>query len=343
MAEGLDMPWAMQFLSDRRILVTERSGSFRIVDREGKVGPAMPAQPKVFAEGQGGLLDVALDPDFATNNIIYWTYAEPLDDGTNTTALAKGVLNAGGTRPQISNVSVIFRQQPSWKSHLHFGSRIIFAPDGKLFLTLGERSLPESRVLSQDLRTHFGKVLRLERDGTPAAGNPFAGRDDARPEIWSYGHRNIQAAAIEPATGQLWVVEHGPRGGDEVNRVEAGRNYGWPVITYGIEYAGPKIGEGITRREGMEQPVYYWDPNIAPAGMIFYTGDAFPAWRNSAFVGGLAGQKIVRLTIENGRVTGEEWLLATGEHRFRDVKQGPDGFIYALTEAGLILRVRPKA
>ncbi|WP_197705109.1 PQQ-dependent sugar dehydrogenase [Sphingobium cloacae] len=211
MAKGLDTPWAMQFLPDRRILVTERSGGFRIVGRDGRVGPAVPASPPVFAEGQGGLLDVALDPDFATNDILYWTFAERRADGTSNTAVARGILNAGGARPQISDVSVIFRQQPSWKSHLHFGSRIVFAPDGKLFLTLGERSLPESRGLSQDLGTHLGKVLGLEKDGSPAAGNPFAGRDGARPEIWSYGHRNIQTAAIEPATGRLWVVEHGPR------------------------------------------------------------------------------------------------------------------------------------
>ena len=341
-AQGLDTPWAMEFLPDGRILVTERSGGFRIVARDGKVGPATSADPPVLVKGQGGLLDVALDPGFARNSTIYWTYSEPLPDGTNRTALAKGILQVAGTQPRIRNVSVIFRQKPAWASGLHFGSRIVFAPDGKLFLTLGERSVPEARGLSQDLTTDLGKVVRLEKDGRPAADNPFARRNDARPEIWSYGHRNIQAAAIEPATGKLWIVEHGPQGGDEVNVPEAGKNYGWPIITYGIEYSGPKIGEGITQKEGLEQPVYYWDPNIAPSSLLFYTGDAFPAWRNSAFIGGLAGQKIVRLTIENGRVTGEEWLLDTAEHRFRDLKQGPDGFIYALTEEGLILRIRPK-
>lgn len=232
---------------------------------------------------------------------------------------------------------------PTFNSNLHFGSRIVFAPDGDLFLTLGERSLPESRVLAQDLTTHFGKVVRLHPDGSVPGDNPFVGRSDAKPEIWSYGHRNVQGATLD-AQGRLWTIEHGPRGGDELNRPQAGRNYGWPIISYGIEYAGPKIGEGITARNGMEQPVYYWDPVIAPSGMTFYDGDLFPEWKADLFIASLRDMKLVRLRLQQDKVTGEEWLLQEIKQRVRDVKQGPDGALYVLTEAkeGKLLRIGRK-
>jgi glucose/arabinose dehydrogenase len=341
-AEGLQGPWAFELLPDKRILVTERSGNLRIVGTDGKVSEPAKGLPKVFFAGQGGLLDVALDPGFATNKTIYWSYAEPREGG-NGTALAKGVLNDGAAGPSVTQVRVIFRQMPTFESPLHFGSRIIFAPDGKLFLTLGERGLPAGQVQSQDLRSHFGKIVRLNPDGSVPNDNPFVGRADAQPEIWSYGHRNIQAAALD-ASGRLWEIEHGPRGGDELNRPEAGKNYGWPVITYGIEYQGPKVGAGITAREGLEQPVYYWDPVIAPSGMIFYSGELFPQWQGDIFVGGLSSTKLVRLKLENDKVVGEEWLLQDRSSRFRDVQQGADGAIYVIAEGATsgILRIAPR-
>ncbi len=339
-AEGLENPWAFEFLPDNRIIVTERSGNLRIVGTDGKLSAPAKGLPKVHFKGQGGLLDVALDPAFATNQVIYWSYAEPRAGG-NGTALAKGVLKEGANGPSVEQVQVIFRQMPSFDSDYHFGSRIVFTPDGKLFLGLGERAVPGAREKSQDLDTHFGKVVRINPDGSVPQDNPFVGRADAKPEIWSYGHRNVQAATLD-GNGRLWTIEHGPRGGDELNRPEAGKNYGWPVITYGIEYEGPKIGAGITAKEGLEQPVYYWDPVIAPSGMIFYSGDLFPQWKGDLFVGGMASTKLVRLKLENDKVVGEEWLLQGS--RIRDVRQGADGAIYVIAEGGnsSILRVAPK-
>lgn len=339
-ADGLEKPWALAFMPDGRMLVTEKDGFFRFVTTDGALGPRTKASPEVHAKNQGGLLDVHLDPDFADNRIVWWTYAEPRGE-KNGTAVAKAVLDASGDAPVFSDIKVIFRQQPGWKSDLHFGSRLAFSPDGKLFVALGERSVPDARVLAQDLGTHFGKVVRLETDGRPAEGNPFIGRKGALPEIWSYGHRNQQSAAIDPATGKLWTIEHGPRGGDELNQPEAGRNYGWPVISYGIEYAGAQIGEGRTQKDGMEQPVYYWDPVIAPSGMVFYTGAAFPEWQGSIFVGGLASKKLVRLEMKDGEVASEEWLATDLGKRIRDVRQGPDGYIYMATDEGQIYRIRP--
>lgn len=341
-AEGLDFPWAMEFLPDGRLLVTEKGGDFRFVGRDGKLSAPTKVDLPIYTEMQGGLLDVALAPDFESSGNIYFTFAEKRG-AENGTALATAKLDAHGAKPVLRDVKVIFRQMPGFKSPAHFGSRIVFLPDGTLFLTLGERALPESRKLAQDLNTHFGKVLHLNADGTPAAGNPFLERADARPEIWSYGHRNIQAAALEPRTNRLWTVEHGPMGGDEVNRPEPGRNYGWPVITYGVDYSGKPEGDGITAKEGMEQPVYYWDPNIAPGGATFHDGKAFPAWRGSLFIAGLSGQKLVRLSIRDGRVVGEEWFLQDRGNRFRDVKEGPDGSLYVLAEEGVILRLSPAA
>jgi len=340
-AKGLNGAWAFEFLPDQRILVTERLGNLRIIGTDGKISAPLKGLPKVYFEGQGGLLDVALDPQFATNRTLYWTYAEPRDGG-NGTALAKGVLSTDES--SVESVQVIFRQMPTFNSKLHFGSRIVFAPDGKLFLALGERSVPEARVHSQDLNSHFGKVVRINPDGSVPSDNPFVGRSDAKPEIWSYGHRNIQAAALD-LQGKLWTIEHGPRGGDELNQPQAGLNYGWPVITYGIEYSGPKIEGGITQKEGMEQPVYYWDPVIAPSGMMVYDGDLFPEWQGNIFVGGMVSTKLVRLQMQDGKVVGEEWLLQDRGRRIRDVKQGPDGAVYVVTEAadGELLRIGRKS
>jgi len=338
-ASGLRNPWAFEFLPDNRILVSERAGDLRIIGTDGKLSAPLKGVPRVFFAGQGGLLDVALDPEFATNRTIYWSYAEPRQGG-NGTALARGVLADDGA---VENVQVIFRQMPTFDSSGHFGSRIVFAPDGTLFLALGDRQSSRARVRAQDLGAHFGKVIRINRDGSVPEDNPFVGRSDAKPEIWSYGHRNMQAAALDPQ-GRLWTVEHGPRGGDELNRPEPGKNYGWPIITYGIEYYGLKIGGGITAKEGLEQPVYYWDPVIAPSGLLFYDGDLFPQWKGDAFIGGLGSMKLVRLKLENDRVVGEEWLLQDQAKRIRDVKQGPDGAIYAIADGpnSTLLRIAPK-
>jgi aldose sugar dehydrogenase len=333
-ARGLSNPWGLEFLPDGRILVTERPGRLRIVERDGRVGAPLAGVPAVQASSQGGLLDVALDPQFASNRLVYLSYAEPGAGGTAGTAVARGRLGATG----LEEVRVIYQQEPKVTGGNHFGSRLAFARDGALFVTQGDRF--SYREQAQDLKSLLGKVVRIAADGTVPRDNPFAGRGDVRPEIWSYGHRNVQAAAIDPATGQLWTVEHGARGGDELNHPQAGKNYGWPVITYGRDYSGMKIGEGTTR-EGMEQPVYYWDPVIAPSGMAFYTGNRYPGWTGNAFVGSLGTQSLVRLVLQNGRVTTEE-RYAMGA-RVRDVKQGPDGFLYLVTDEsdGKVLRVVP--
>jgi glucose/arabinose dehydrogenase len=335
-ASGLEHPWALAFLPDGRILVTERPGQLRIVDRNGTLSEPIAGVPAVLARGQGGLLDVAIDPRFADNRLVYLSYAEPGDGGTSGTAVARGQLGDG----RLENVRVIYRQTPKVRSSMHFGSRLVFDREGRLFVTQGDRQ--NQRPLVQDLSSTIGKVVRINADGSVPRDNPFVGRQGARPEIWSYGHRNVQAAALHPQTGQLWTVEHGARGGDELNHPEAGKNYGWPVITYGIDYSGSRIGEG-TRREGMEQPVYYWDPVIAPSGMTFYTGNAFPTWRGSAFVGSLTPGALVRLTIDNDRVTREERYLGD-IGRVRDVQQGADGFLYLVTDEdnGSLLRVSPR-
>jgi glucose/arabinose dehydrogenase len=343
-ATGLNYPWSFEFLPDERVLLTERPGAMRILGKDGQLSAPIKGVPAVLYETQGGLLDVALDPDFASNNTIYWSYSEPRKDGSGTN-LAKGVLVENSSGASLENVQVIFRQMPSLDSvpKLHFGSRIVFAPDGKLFLTLGERGVPEGREQAQDLNSHFGKVIRINTDGSVPQDNPFVGRDGAKPEIWSYGHRNIQAANLD-AQGRLWTIEHGPLGGDELNRPEPGKNYGWPVIGYGIDYSGEKINEGITQREGMEQPVYYWDPVIAPSGMLFYDGGMFPEWQGNIFVGGLASSKLVRLQLESDRVIGEEWLLTDRTPRVRDVKQASDGALFVLTDGAdaKLLRVGRK-
>src|SRR5215212_2889060 len=280
-ASGLEHPWALAFLPDGRLLVTERPGRLRIVDKTGRLSQPLGGVPRVYARGQGGLLDVALDPQFAQNRIIYLSYAEADESGRSAgTAVARATL--GGTA--LSDVKVIYRQQPKVQSSAHFGSRIVFRRDGTMFITQGERF--SYREEAQNLQSLLGKVVRINKDGTVPRDNPFVGRKDARPEIWSYGHRNVQAAVLHPDTGDLWTIEHGARGGDEINRPQPGKNYGWPVITYGVDYSGDKIGIG-TAKAGMEQPVYYWDPVIAPSGMLFYTGNAYPRWKGSIFVGSL--------------------------------------------------------
>lgn len=334
---GLVHPWGIEELPDGRWLVTERPGRMRLISADGKMSEPISGLPGVDARGQGGLLDVAIRSDFAQTRQVWWSYAEPRGEGRNATAVATGVLSVDGGR--LSRVRVIFRQEPAWSSTAHFGSRLVFDRDGMLFVTTGDRSLPQPRELAQDVGTHIGKVLRIDPQGGPARGNPAI--PGGRPELWSYGHRNVQSAALD-AEGRLWTAEHGPRGGDELNRPQAGLNYGWPVITYGIDYSGRPIGEGITVREGMEQPVYYWDPVIAPAGMAFYQGSLFPGWRGSLLIGGLASQALVRLTLADGRVTGEARYLQ-GQARIRDVAVARDGTVMLLTDApdGALVRVRP--
>lgn len=340
-AEGLNKPWALAFLPDGRLLVTEKpTGALRILGEDGKLSAPLAGLPAVDGRNQGGLLGLAVDPAFAKNGLIYWSYAEAKGDGTNHTAVARGKLADG----KVENVQVIFRQSPSLDSTLHFGGRLVFAPDGTLFVTTGERSILPGRVQAQQLDGTLGKVVRINADGSIPKDNPFVGKDGARPEIWSYGHRNIQAAALDPKTGKLWEVEHGARGGDELNQPEKGKNYGWPTITYGQEYSGKPIGEGITAKAGLEQPVYYWDPVIGPSGMAFYEAGLFPAWKGSVFIGGLATKDLVRLVLKDGKVVGEERLLKDRGERIRDVIVGPEGALYLLTDAdqGKVLTVVPK-
>jgi glucose/arabinose dehydrogenase len=337
---GLEHPWGVAFLPtferDGRVLVSERAGRLRLIDtRSGGTGTVLEGLPSVDARGQGGLLDVALHPQFADNQLVYWSYAEPAPAGGNSTAVAHGRLD--GTR--LRDVQVIFRQAPKFASTYHFGSRLVFARDGRLFVTLGDRS--SRRDDAQVLSNHHGKIVRIEADGRVPHDNPFVETAGARPEIWSYGHRNVQGAALHPATGELWTHEHGPQGGDEVNVAEAGKNYGWPVITYGAEYgSGRRIGEG-THKAGMEQPLTHWVPSIAPSGMAFVTGNRYPAWRGNLMVGALRGQMLVRLQLDGRKVVRQERLLTDLGERIRDVRQGPDGWLYLLTDSdnGKLLRL----
>ena len=344
--EGLVNPWGFTFLPNGKILVTEKPGRLRIVSADGKqMSEPVAGLPAVDARGQGGLLDVAIDPAFQKNELIYWSYAEP-GDGVNNTAVARGKL-VDGAAPKVENVQVIFKQQPSLNSTLHFGGRLVFGRDGTLFITTGDRSITEGRMQAQRMDGLLGKIVRLNPDGSVPKDNPFVGKSGVRPEIWSFGHRNIQAATLHPATGELWEVEHGTRGGDELNVSRKGLDYGWPTIAYGIEYQGPPITGGIQQQEGMQQPRYYWDPVIAPSGMVFYTGTLFPAWQNSLFIGGLGSQNLVRLTLKGEQVVGEERLLQDLQprERIRDVRQGPDGALYVITDnaKGRLLKLTPKS
>jgi glucose/arabinose dehydrogenase len=333
-ARGLEHPWGLAFLPDGRMLVTERPGRLRIATPDGTLSEPLTGVPPVYARGQGGLLDVALSPGFAQDRLVYLSFSEPGDGGAGT-AVARGRLGERG----LEATQVVWRQQPKVEGPNHWGSRLVFRPDGTLFVTVGDRYAYRERA--QDLSVTLGKVVRINADGSIPRDNPFVGRSDARAEIWSYGHRNVQAAAVD-ARGQLWTVEHGARGGDELNNPQPGKNYGWPVITYGVDYSGARIGIG-TAKPGMEQPVYYWDPVIAPSGATFYTGSAFPDWRGDLLVGSLSPGLLVRLRLQDGRVTLEERYLAELRERVRDVVQSPDGSLYLLTDSsrGRILRVDP--
>lgn len=337
-AKGLRSPWAIEPLPDGQWLVNEKRGQMRLVSVDGKIGPVIKGVLPVDAGGQGGLLDIALSPDFKKDRTVYWSFTEPRDDG-NGTSVARGVLSADGK--QLDQVKVILHTRPTYDNNMHFGSRLAFGPDGMLYVTLGERSDTETRPQAQHLNSHFGKVLRVKPDGTPAPDNLFVNKADALPEIFTYGHRNVQASAFD-GQGRLWVVEHGPRGGDEVNLLQAGKNYGWPLQIYGIEYSGFRIKTAASQRPNMEQPVYYWDPVIAPSGAQFYSGDAVPEWKGNLFVGAMRQTRLVRLVIDNNRVTGEEHLLVDRGQRIRDVKQGNDGAIYVVNDDGELLRVGPK-
>jgi glucose/arabinose dehydrogenase len=334
-AKGLRHPWGLAFLPDGRLLVTERSGQMRIAMRDGKLSQPLAGVPRVFASGQGGLLDVVLDRDFARNNTIYFCFAEAADGGART-SLARARL----AENRLEELRVIFRQEGPLSSGNHFGCRIVQTPDNNLFLTTGDHFGPRDQA--QNLANHLGKIIRIRPDGSVPPDNPFVNRQGAKPEIWSYGHRNMQGAALQPGSNRYWIHDHGARGGDEVNIPQAGKNYGWPVITYGVDYSGAKIGVG-TRREGMEQPVWQWTPSIAPSGMAFSAGDLFPAWRGHLFVGALAGQMLVRLEVDGERIVREERLLTELRERIRDVRNGPDGALWLLTDsnAGRILRVAP--
>ena len=340
LTKDLATPWAVEPLPGGDLLVTEKSGQLRIVSATGAIGDPITGLPPVDARGQGGLLDVALSPRFESDRTIYWTFTEPREEG-NGTSIGRGVLSAD--RRSLEQVRVIFRVKPTYAGTMHYGSRLAFGPDGMLYATFGERSQTPMRRYAQQQNSHLGKIVRIRPDGSAPPDNPLAGQPNAQPQIWSLGHRNVQAAAFDPQ-GRLWGIEHGTRGGDELNLIQKGKNYGWPLQAYGIEYSGSPIAGAVTAREGFEQPVYYWDPVIAPSGAQFYTGSAFPAWRGNLFIGSLGQQRLVRLTINNNRVTGEEHLLIDRGQRVRDVRQGPDGALYIVTDQskGELWRITPR-
>lgn len=335
-AGDLEHPWGLAFLPGGQYLVTERAGRLRIVDAGGSLFDPVAGLPRIWAEGQGGLLDVALDPAYAQNRTIYLSYSEPGGPGGGT-AVLRAQLDT--VKNRLENVQVIFRQEPKGETARHFGSRLVFDRDGNLFITTGDRG---ERDRNQDFSINRGQVIRIRPDGSIPPDNPFVGKDGYRPEVWSYGHRNPQGAALHPQSGKLWTQEHGARGGDEINIPLAGRNYGWPVISYGRHYWGGSIGEGQAKA-GYEQPIYYWDPSIAPSGMAFYTGSIFPKWQGNLFIGALKYRMLVRLELDGERVVNEERLIKDFDERIRDVRQGPDGYIYLLTDndPGQILRLEP--
>jgi len=339
LSKDLTKPWGITSLPDGRILITEKVGTMRIATPSGNLSAPITGLPAVNDNGQGGLLGVTTDPAFASNRMIYWTFSENTSGG-NLTSVAKGKLS--DDEKKIENITVIYRATPAYDGVLHYGSRILFDKTGNLIFSTGERSDKETRPQAQDINSGLGKIIRITTDGKPAPGNPFLNNAAARPELFSYGHRNVQGLAFHPVTGDLWEDEFGPRGGDELNLIQPGKNYGWPVITYGQEYSGQTIGEGITQKEGMEQPVYYWDPVISPSGMTFYSSDSIPEWKNNLFIGGLSSTHIARLVIENNKVVGEERLLADEGQRFRDITQGKDGALYAVTDDGRLYRIGRK-
>lgn len=339
--DKLSHPWGLQVLPDGRYLVTERGGTMRVVTPEGAVTAPIDGMPNVVDKGQGGLLDVLLAADYKSTGTIFFSYAEPRGNFRNGTTVVKAKLVLEGQSGRIEDGTIIFRQEPGATGFHHFGSRLLFDNSGALLITTGERSTLSE--LSQDLGTHLGKVIRIMPDGSVPPDNPFVKDDDKRPEVWSYGHRNMQGAAYDRETGTLWVTEHGPRGGDELNRVEKGKNYGWPVITYGVQYSGAKVGAGITAKDGMEQPVYYWKPSIGTSGLALYTGDLFKDWKGNLLAGGLAKPRLERLVLKDGAVTAKEVLLSDRGERVRDVRVAPDGAVLVLTdgEPGKLLRLTP--
>lgn len=339
LSKDLKRPWAIIQMPDDRFLITEKSGKMKILGLDGSQQKEIKGLPKVDDDGQGGLLDVALDPDFISNRMIYWSFSEPHDEG-NLTAVGKGRLSADETK--LEDIKVIFRAFPVFDSDLHFGSRLAFDKDQNLFVSTGERSHMEGRMQAQNLKSGLGKIFKITKEGKPAPGNPFINTKDAMPEIYSYGNRNAQGIDIHPVTGELWEAEFGPRGGDEINIIRSGKDYGWPTITYGIEYSGEIVGQAITQKEGMEQPVYYWDPVVSPSGISFYASSVIPEWQNNLFVACLSGTHICRLVIENNKVVGEERLLADQGERFRDIVDGRDGALYAVTDSGKLYKVGKK-
>ena len=336
---SLTRPWGIASLPDGRFIITEKGGTMKIATATGGIGTALGGVPKVDSEGQGGLLGVCIDPAFEQNRMVYWAFSEPVSGG-NLTAVAKGKLSVD--EKKLEGVKVIYRATPAYKGTLHYGGRVTFTKEGYMIVSTGERSNIETRPQAQDLNSGLGKVIRITTDGKPVAGNPFEGKAGARPELYSYGHRNVQSIAFHPVTGDLWEAEFGPRGGDELNRIEAGKNYGWPTITYGIEYSGKKVGDSIQQKMDLEQPVYYWDPVISPSGMTFYSSDSIPEWKNNLFISSLSGMHICRLIIENNKVVGEERLLTEVEQRFRDITEGKDGALYAVTDQGRFYRLYKK-
>lgn len=338
LAEGLKRPWGITVLPDGRLLITEKTGTMKIVTTAGKVSEPITGLPEVNSGGQGGLLGLTIDPAFSKNRMVYWVYSEKTSTG-NLTAVAKGTLSAD--EKKMENVSVIYRADPAHPSMGHYGGRILVDKTGNLLVTTGERSSLETRPQAQYLTSANGKVLRITKDGKPAPGNPVWSAG-AKPEIYSYGHRNVQNLAFHPVTGDIWTAEFGPMGGDELNLVKPGKNYGWPTITYGLEYSGAKVGDGIQQKEGMEQPVYYWNPSISPSGMSFYSGSMIPEWKNNLFIGALSGKHILRLVIKDNKVVAEERLLADQNQRFRSTMQGKDGALYAITDEGRLYRIAKK-
>ena len=339
LSDALKSPWGITSLPDGRFLITEKEGTMRIATSTGNVSAPITGLPAVNPGGQGGLLGLTIDPAFSGNSMVYWVFSENTPKG-NLTSVAKGKLSADEKR--IENATVIYRALPAYKGNLHYGGRILFDKSGNLFVSTGERSDEVTRPQAQDLNSALGKIVHITTDGKPAGGNPFLNNAKARPEVYSYGHRNVQGLAFHPETGDLWEAEFGPRGGDEINLVQPGKNYGWPVITYGIEYSGEKISGATTQKEGMEQPVYYWDPVISPSGITFYNSDSIPEWKNNLFIACLSGNHIARLVMNNNKVAGEERLLANEKKRFRDVTQGRDGALYAVTDDGRLYRIGRK-
>jgi glucose/arabinose dehydrogenase len=339
LTDKLDRPWGIVALPDGRILITEKEGTMRIVATTGSVSEKITGLPNVNDAGQGGLLGVTIDSDFANNRMLYWTFSEKTKEG-NLTAVAKGRLASNESK--VENATVIFRATPRYKGNQHYGSRILFDKQGYLIFSTGERFDKETRPQAQQLNSANGKILRITTAGQAAPGNPFAKTPNARPEIYSYGHRNVQGLAFHPVSGELWENEFGPLGGDELNLIQPGKNYGWPIITYGMEYSGAEIGTHIGQKEGLEQPVYYWDPVLSPSGMTFYTGTAVPEWKNNLFISGLSSTHIARLVIENNKVVGEERLLKEENQRFRDITQGKDGALYTVTDSGKLYRIGQK-